>query len=579
VLNRRRLLWTLPIALLVLVVGYTAWLVWQVQADLRDAEDSASRLQSALSSGDRDARDQAVDDLRTASKSATSRTDGAWWGSLTHLPLVGDDATGVRVLSRSLDTVTEDAVDPLTETVDRLDGLTRGGAIDLRVVEGLGGPVRQAHEAFAAADKNVSGLDSSGYAGPLKSRFDKYVALIHDASTSLDSAETAVRVLPTMLGAESPKDYLLIFQNNAEIRATGGMPGSWALVHADHGKLELSKQGTALDFPTTDEPVLSLSKAELAVYDKPLGQYWQDAGFTPDFPRAAELWMARWDLKFPTIPLDGVIALDPVGLSYLLNGTGPITVGETTLTPDDLVDELLSKPYLTLGPRAQDALFARTVKAIFEASTGDLASPLKFAQGLGRAADEGRFLVAPTDGRVRDTLAGTQVEGALSGDDGETPHVDIGVNDATGSKMSYYLRYWADVRTTRCEAGTQTLSGSMTLNQVISPADAAELPVSVTGGGRYGTEPGSQLVLVRIYGPFSGTVEDVKLNGKVLGDLETIDLDGRPVATVVVQLSNRNDAVLTWSMKSGPGQTADPEVGTTPSIVPGSKDASVRSSC
>jgi hypothetical protein len=579
VVNRRRLLWSIPTVLVMVAVGYTAWLAWQVQGDLRNAEDSATRLQSALTTGDRDARDQAVDDLRTASRSANSRTSGPWWGSLTHLPLVGDDASGVRALSRSLETITANGIEPLTETVDQLDGLSRNGRIDVGILTSLRRPVTQAHEAFAAADEDVAGLDSSGYAGALKSRFDKYVDLIDNTSSALGSAQKAVGVLPSMVGADSPKDYLLIFQNNAEIRATGGMPGSWALVHADAGKLSLAMQGTAGDFPVLRDPVLPLSEGEKAVYDRPLGIYWQDAGFTPDYPRAAQLWSAHWDLKFPDVPLDGVIALDPVGLSYVMNGTGPVQVGTTTLTSANLVDELLSKPYLDLNPIQQDALFQRAAKAIFEASTGDLASPLDFVVGLNRAAGEGRFLVASFDHDVQADLSGTRVVGALSEDDGPTPHVDIGVNDATGSKMSYYLRYWAEVRAAGCIQGVGRLVGSITLNQRISPADAAALPPSVTGGGNYGTEPGSQLVLVRIYGPFSGTVEDAKLNGKELRDLTTSELDGRPVATVVILLSNRDDAVLTWSMKTGPGQTGDPELRMTPSIVSGSNAATAGSSC
>jgi hypothetical protein len=579
VVNRRRLIWSLPIALLVVAIGYTVWLVWQVQGDLRDVDDSASRLQSALGGSDRSARDQAVEDLRTASESANSRTSGAWWGSLTHLPLVGDDATGVRALSRSVAIITKDAVGPLAETVDQLDELSHDGRIDVDVVKRLDGPLAQARAAFDVADDDVSGLDSTGYAGPLKSRFAKYVDLIGRTAGALSAAEKAVQVLPTMVGADGPRDYLLIFQNNAEIRATGGMPGSWALLHADRGRLTLSKQGTADDFPVLHDPVLPMSDSERAVYDRPLGIYWQDAGFTPDYPRAAELWSARWDLKFPEVPLDGVIALDPVGLSYLMEGTGPVQVGATTLTSDNLLEELLNKPYLTLAPTEQNTLFQRAAKAIFEASTRELASPLGFVQGLHRAATEGRFLVASFDERVRADLAGTRVEDALATDDGTTPHVDVGLNDATGSKMSYYLRYWAEVHAAACDGQKQGLVGAMTLNQAISPAAAAQLPLSVTGGGIHGTEPGSQLVLVRIYGPTAGTVEDVKLNGRTLRYLDTVELGGRPVATVVVLLSNRADAVLTWSMNTGPNQVGDTLLRVTPSIVPGNNDAIVKSAC
>ena len=62
--NRRRLLWLIPILLLVAAVSYTAWLTWQVQGSLSDAEDSATQLQQAIDHQDARARDDAVASLR-----------------------------------------------------------------------------------------------------------------------------------------------------------------------------------------------------------------------------------------------------------------------------------------------------------------------------------------------------------------------------------------------------------------------------------------------------------------------------------------------------------------------------------
>lgn len=573
----RRLLWLLP-ALLVLAAGYSAWLGWQVREDLADAEQAGRDLQAALESGDREERSQALDDLTAAAGSARDRTSGGWWSALTHAPLVGDDARGVRALSASLSTVAEAGVPPLADSFDRLDGLTADGRIQVSTIDETAPDVAAASRAFDRAAAQVEDLDSSGYAGSVRVRFEEYVDLVTDADRALASAVTATRVLPGMVGGDGPRDYLMVFQNNAEIRATGGMPGSWALVHADQGKLSITRQGTASSFPMRSTPVLPMSKAERAVYDTTMGVYFQSSNFTPDFPRAAELWSARWDEVFPATDLDGVISLDPVAMSYLLRGTGPIQVMGRTLTADNAVDELLSRPYLELDPTQQDELFAAAAREIFDAMTGDLADPLAFVKGVGRAADEGRLLVAPFDGEERGELAGTRVLGELPGEDGETPHVDIGLNDATASKMSYYLRYGADIRAESCHGSTQTLRGSMSLSQSIPPSEAAQLPDSVTGGGKYGNDPGDQLVFVRIYGPYGGTVESIRMDGRAL-DPRIVDLDGRPVATLIVQLSTTKDVVINWAMETGDGQTGDGRLGMTPSVVPGNNDASFRSAC
>ncbi len=565
----------LLVAIMVLVgaAAFTAWTVWQVKGDLQRAESSVDAVISAIDADDAQSRDAAIDDLQDAASSASGRTDGLWWSVMTRVPFVGDDAAGVRALSASLDIVASEAVSPVADTLAGLGEVSTDGRIDLVALEGFSQPLMRSRDAMDRAAAEVAGLDSSGYVAPLRGRFDEYARRVAAAASSLASAETAVDVLPGMLGADGPRDYFFLFQNNAEIRATGGMPGSWAQLHAEDGSLELVRQGTASDFPRSARPVVPMTREEVSVYSEGQGTFFQNPGTNPDFPRAAEFWHAHWDARFPDTPIDGVLALDPVGMSYLLDGTGPVQLDDVTLTRDNFVSELLDKPYRTLGTSAQDALFQDAARAVFDAITGDLASPRALVEGLDRAAGEGRFLVASFNETEATTLATTAVAGALPQDDGRTPFVDIDVNDMTQSKMSYYLRYWADVQATSCDedSGTQQLEGSMSLNQVISPADAAALPVSVTGGpSPFGLELGSQLVELRIHGPHGGSIDEFKVDGRVF-EPAMATLDDRPVATLAVALTTRDKKIITWAMTTGAGHEADGQVGMTPSIVPGNK--------
>ncbi|SDN48154.1 Protein of unknown function [Nocardioides szechwanensis] len=564
---------------MVLASAFVCYQAWQVQRDLTKAEASVDDLTAAIDSGDAAARKQAIMDLQDAAQSAEERTDGPLWGALTKLPAFGDDAEAVRALSASLSMVATDGVGPLSDSITDLDRVSVGGRIDIDLIEDLQDPVSQARSAFEAAAAEVDNIDCSGCVGALQPRFDEYVERVDEAASALASTETATRALPDMLGASGPRDYLLIFQNNAEIRATGGMPGSWAQLHAEDGELEMVKQGTAGDFPMTAQPVLPLTDEEVAVYGKEISTYFQDPGFTPDFPRAGALWRAHWERKFPDTPIDGVIALDPVAMSYLIDGTGPVSVGGTTLTRQNLVEELLNRPYLELDTSAQDELFKEAAREIFDAITGDLQSPVDLVRGLSKAAEESRLLVAPFAEQDAAALADSNVLGAMGGDSETTPYVDIGLNDATGSKMSYYLRYWADVRAVSCTGGTQELEASMSLSQAIAPAEAAKLPPSVTGGGNYGTEPGSQLVIVRLYGPAGGKIQDIKIDGKEMKPSRDLQLDGRPVVFLAMILETRNDVVVTWSMTAGIGQTGDGTVDVTPGVQPGNKSSSFASAC
>lgn len=576
----RRLLWVVPTVLLVAAVAYTLWLAWQVQHELRGADASAHRLEDALRSDDLATRSSAQREFADYAAAASGHTSGVWWRGLTHVPIVGDDASGVQAMSAAVDLIARDAAIPLEQIVDGLDGVVGHGRIDLAKVQRLDGPVGQAHRAFAIADDGLSDHPSDGYVDLLRTRFDDFADLVHRLRSGLESAQTTVDVLPQMAGADGPRNYLLIFQNNAEVRATGGMPGSWALVHAEDGALSIARQGTAGDFDVASKPVVPLSQAEVAVYGKELGLYFQDPGFTPDFPRAAQIWRAHWRERFPSTHLDGVVALDPVGMSYLLAGTGPVTVGDVTLTAQTAEARLLNDPYLRFeDPADQDAFFALAARALFDAVTGSLRSPVDFIDGLGRAARERRLLVAPFDEQLRQRLSGAEVEGALARDDGQIPHVDVGLNDLTASKMSYYLRYHAEVKATACRDGVQQLTGVVALRQAIDPAEAASLPASVTGGGDLGTDPGSQYVMVRLYGPWGGSIERLRLDGRDLRQVDVVQLEGRPVASVDVLLSSRKDVLLSWQGTTGEHQTGAGELRMTPGVVPGDYAESFGSAC
>ena len=325
-------------------------------------------------------------------------------GALTHTPFFGDDAHGLQVLARTLSLVSTDGVAPMADSVDKLDQLNVGDRIDVEAVESLQAPLSRASQVFSAAASDVSHVDSSGFLGFFDQRYEDYAEQLDSAASSLRAADTAAQVLPSMVGADGERDYLLLFQNNAEIRSTGGMPGSWARIHAEDGRIDMVEQGTAGDFPTAQEPVLPLLRRPRS---RSMGRSTGNSSKTLASPLTflgrQRLWNAHWKRQFPEIELDGVLALDPVGMSYLLAGTGPVA-GRRSHAHERKRDRGIAQvvPTSSSTPAAQDGFFEASARAIFEAATDKLASPLQFLEGFQRAAREGRFLVAPFDpGRRR----------------------------------------------------------------------------------------------------------------------------------------------------------------------------------
>jgi hypothetical protein len=579
---RRRKAWiavSILIGVVLLAAAWAGWTAYRVNQDLTSAVDDVTALRQAVEDGDDAAADAALAQLREHSGSAADRTDGLIWSVLEQVPSYGDDAHGVAVVSDVIDDLSRSGIEPLVRVSGDLESIVpSGGRIDPIAVQTLQAPMASAHAAFVAADDRLSAEDPSGYVERLRSKYRELAGQVDDAATALASADTAVQVLPTMLGADGAQNYLLIFQNNAEIRATGGLPGAVSLVRADDGQVEMTRQVAANTFGNTAKPVLPLTAAEEEIYSEKLGTFFLNANLQPDFPRASDLWKARWEQVYSE-KIDGILSIDPVAISYVLGATGPIEAEGVTLTEDNAVDELLHEVYLRYDdPADQDTFFRAVASTMFDRISQGAESPRDLIAALAKGADEHRLYVHDFDTDVQDELAGTGVAGEVVTDASSRPEVGVYLTDATGAKMSYYLRYDVDVDATYCTNGVQGLSAHARLMSE-APEDAASLPPYLTGGGAYGVKPGNQVVFVRLFGPVDGTVSGVALNGKPITGFPSVDYDGRKVFTAVVELKPQQRADLTWRMKTGPGQDRDVQVRVTPSVQSGSSSSTASSAC
>lgn len=577
---RRRHVVTAVLVLLLAAAAWVGWTLLQVKSDLADAASAAAGLQDSLEAGDQDTAEQRLAEVREAAADARGRTDGPTFAVLGVVPGVGDDADGVAEVSRVLDELAGGGLAPLVSAAEELDAgsfTPREGRVPVQQVAALQEPLTSAAAAFADASADLGALESRGYVAPLRTPVEDLRRQVDRGARVLRSAETAASVLPSMLGADGARRYLLLFQNNAEVRATGGIPGAFAELRTDEGRLELGRQASTADFAFRREPVLPLTEAEVALYDTKLGQYVQDVNFTPDFPRTAELSAAWWRLRFGT-EVDGVLSVDPIALSYLLEATGPLEVAGRTISADNAREELLSRPYLELSPQAQDVFFAQVAREVFGAVVGGAGDPRLTLEALARGAEERRLLVHSFVPEEQQRIDGTAVTGALVDASSEQPHVGVYLNDGTGSKMSYYLEYDVRVSAEWCSDGVQQYGGRLDLASV-APPDVASFPDYVTGGGAFGTTPGEQLVGVTLYAPLDGQIGELEIDGEPIDGLPTVEHEGRPAQVAVFLLEPGESETLTWKVRTGPDQPGAARLDVTPPSQPGTESGRIASAC
>jgi hypothetical protein len=132
--------------------------------------------------------------------------------------------------------------------------------------------------------------------------------------------------LQELLGVNNDRRYLVIFQNNAELRATGGFIGSYALIDIKKGKISNIEIPTGGSYDTEGGMKVLVESPQPLHLVKPIWYFW-DANWWPDWRMSARNLMWFYE-KSGGPSVDGVISLTPDVLEDILKIIGPVDLSE-----------------------------------------------------------------------------------------------------------------------------------------------------------------------------------------------------------------------------------------------------------
>ena len=534
------------------------------KGELEAAIPLASAVQSQLVAGDTKAASTAARELEVHTARAKAATSGRLWRGVEWVPLAGPNLEAVRVASEVVHALALNAVLPASAlSIDQLKPID--GRVDLEALASMGGTVQDARTSVDRSNVELRKLDREALLGPVETGIEQLTSALTKAGDLLKSLDETVRVLPDALGADGPRNYLMMFQNNAESRGTGGNPAAIVMLTTDDGKIAITRQSSSADFLNgRPQPIIPLDPATKALYGDKIGRYVQDITLTPDFPYTVKLVNAFWAEEFGT-RVDGVMSFDPVALSYLLQATGPVTLPTgDTLTAENAVPLLLNEVYYRYtNPKEQDGFFASAAGSIFEAVTSGKGDTGALVAQLSRATEEGRLMYWSENDAQRKILADSRLSGTLPTDNAKSTVVGAYINDNTGSKMDYYLDVASEVASTQCQSGTPTFTGSVTLTSTVDPAKASDLPDYISGRFFRAGDISTDVVL---YGPVGATIDAVQVNGHSVKPSYTGQHLGRPA--VKIRVFNVPGAVrkVSYTMTGTSGEYGPLEARGTPMV-------------
>lgn len=558
--RRRRWPWAVgvPLALAAVVLAVAGVLAVQAMAvknDLEAARAAIGSLPDAVRAGDSQAIDAAADAATRYAGRAAGTVTGPLWDAAATVPGIGANVAAVQAATEATNILVRDALPPATSLLAAVDlnNLTlEGGGIDLAPFRDAQSTLPTVNDAFAQAKSKVDLIDRDALLPPVDAALGQLIDVVNQAAPAVDQLEKYLPTLLKVAGDGERRNYMIIFQNTAEARASGGSPSASIRLVVDNGKFEFQEQESSDTYYQTGlagESFLKLPGETTEIYESDFTRFSQNYTRTPDFPTTAALFGALQDASGAE-PLDGVISIDPTVLSYMLAATGPIQVSDGGwIDSENVVRILLSDTYERFGidGLAADAYFSEVTDGVFSTLIGGRWDPVVMLRQLQRGVEEGRIKLWFADPDAEQMSAELGADGQLTTDNSTKTQVGLYVNDAAYSKLEYYLT--TSVAMT-CDAQARTATVSLTINNGVPRSDLSGWTLGWRNEG-LGLPRTSMILDVVAFAPPGGSVSWVDPTTSDIRGWNREGIEkGHPASsrTVVIPMGESREVTTTFDI-------------------------------
>lgn len=394
---------------------------------------------------------------------------------------------------------------------------------DLKVGEGfntrlVGAYIDFAESIMPTAEKlleDVNAVDLS-FLGEGMAGYLTYLEFANKVMAFYREDPSVLPVLKSMLGCEEDRLYVIAVQNPAEIRSSGGFPGSMGTLQIRDGVLTVGDITSVVNMMSKSTPkAIKITKEEVQLFHHLRSiQDPRDADLCPDFERVGHIWAMASEERLKE-PVDGVISVTPHMVQRLLKAMdeeielfdGTVINGDNALKVliHDIYFNYFSTNYVANRSEISDALFSEAAKKTMEKLTGNVSATqlLKFLPAAKRSIEDRTLMLWMKDGEEQAFVKRMGMHGGLN-QDPSNPEAGVYFNMVTASKMGWYVLIDTQMgERTRNEDGSYTYPVTVTLVNIAEKKEIDRATSYITGGGG-GTIHG----VAYFFAPAGGTVSE-----------------------------------------------------------------------
>jgi len=355
--NKKKLLTRVVVILLVIFVV--------LYLPARGVYSSLNKVTSSIREVSQSSKQEDLDQIKASLadvKKATDELNGSlnWFFWLRAIPYFGgyysDAKHFASAASAELEaaSVVVDSLDPYKQELGLTGQATAGQdrvAQAVKILEKTLPNLDKIEPSLKKARNEVESVDTGKYPDKiggrvLRRRVEEAKNFIIGAHIAVSQNRSALEIAPDALGTNSPKTYLMLFQNDKELRATGGFMTAYAFLKLDKGHISTT---TSDDIYRLDEKLLNVCKNKVCPLTPPapIVKYlpeangkprtaWsmRDSNISPDWEVSAKQFESMYSLLGEGLPFDGIITIDTQVVEELIKITGPIDVYGTTYSGD-----------------------------------------------------------------------------------------------------------------------------------------------------------------------------------------------------------------------------------------------------
>ena len=561
--NRRRLpgllrsrgVFWVAVAAALLVLGLGCWVAvgaFQAKSNLEQARNSAQDAKRALLDGDTQAASLSADAALEEAQTARNATHTVAWNIVAGLPWLGSPfKTGQQVTDVVL-SLASDVLRPAADVGIAIapERLYRDGRVDVDLLRSQEPQLSGLANSAKRLNGEAADISDPRYVSLMRDARSQLQAQISGITSVIENAALAARLAPSMMGVDGPRTYFMGFQTNAEARGTGGLLGGYGILRFDNGT------------PIVDDlaPNTDLTDAVASIefgpefdqqygYAQPFTDF-RNSNLSPHFPYAAQIWKVMW-AEQTGMEVDGVIAIDPVALSYILGAVGPVTMPDGEVVARENVVELTESSAYLRFPTDQIArkqYLQDIANAVVVKMTGPVRSPRMLLDALGRAITERRIAVWSASPNEQQLLEETPLAHTLPSD--EEPYAAVVVNNLGGNKLDYYLDAQVEYAADDCRGETRATTVNVTLD---NNAPSESLPDYVASASGLSSDlliavpKGTNITSLRLYATKGAELSSAILNGERVPAIINTEL-GHPVFEVQVIIPPGQSAEVSFQL-------------------------------